>query len=390
MLIEFCLKLRCLHNGKNFFIVTKNSRHVVSENRDIELKILYEYRGQSDFDLFSIVGMTAGLGQRVTVIAADRNGAPWKNYFFFSRFNMRDNLYVENKRVDRCWELCFNGDFGIFVDADRGQFEFSSHYRSKQRQDFVFYNIHLDANEKHDHYWCNTVSCRDETWHYNHTDTWDNQPFMPEYQQSQRYQYGCFGCSFTRGTGLRRGEEWPALLKRDYGSVINLGEVALGADGIFLNLKSALKKFQLEGIIILWPNLHSRFCWRWRVDEWHLRMPVSLLSENKNPGFQSIWRDDQKYRDMMSVFRRRVVQGNIGRRSRRIIARTVRLLKELGLPAWHSSWDSETYNYLECLSLGNGLLPPFPERDCGAFDGRHPSAQQQESWYGSIRDRVAP
>lgn len=393
MQIKFTVKLRCEHKGKNFYVVTDSHRYTIDQNCDIVLDVDRDYRGQSCLSMFFLEGFTPGLEQRVSVVDILINGKVWQNRYPFCELSMMNNLYVDNRVISPCWELCFNGEFRLVVGERRNEFEHDFlYYRSKKRQDFVFHSGHLDANEHHD-YWCFgsryvESPCTAET----HTDRWMNEPYLPEYKKGQHYDYGCFGCSYTRGTALKRGQEWPAQLGGRTGqSVINLAEAGLGADGVFLNLRCALDEFRMDRVIILWPSL-NRMCLRWRVDEWHLRLPITLNSvySGKFAGDQrSIWLPASGLEPLVQNFELGCVSGRMSRRSQRIIKRTVRLLRDRGVQAGHSSWDKDCYIFLRSLDLGDGLLPPFPPNDHGAMDRDYPSARLHAEWCEQIAESTA-
>lgn len=383
MKLSYTIKLRCLYGGKKFSILTDHQHHVVDRDCDLELEIKHDYRSQPNLKFFSVMGMVAGAGQRVTVEDIKRNRGDW-NFFPFCEFHMKDNLYVDNKIVSQCWELCFNGDFFINIEFDRKQFEFSRFYRSKRREDFIFDNNHLDNDKEHD-YWCSIVCVGGEK-NY-HIRRWNNEPYLPEYRKEKKYDFGCFGCSITRGSGLRRGSEWPALVNLELGSVINLAEAALGVDGIFLNLRCALKEFRFGRVIILWPQF-SRFLLRWRVDGWHLRKPLTIQSNSISIQDYGIWLTGASLERKIARFQSSDYQKWMVQRSQRIIARTIKLLSDRGVRAWHSSWDPDTYSFLRSSLSGIDLLPAFPDSDRGAMDGYHPSARQQGSWYESIKNKL--
>lgn len=385
MKINFTVKLRCLHRGRNFSIVTDARKYEIESDCNLELNIEHDYRDQSVLNLFSVDGMTAGLEQRVTIVEVSRNGIKWRNYFMFCELDLQNNSYVNNKTISPCREICFNGNLLLNIELGRDQFEFSQFYRSATREDFVFFNQHLDSGIGHD-YWCSPV-CGIKTKN-NHAPRWANEPYLPKYKMSKTYDFACFGCSYTRGAGLAKGLEWPALVDAELGSAINLSEFGSGADSIFLNLKMALKQFKISRMVILWPVL-DRFCHRWGVGGWHLRQPLVIGGLDADSAFDQIWMSSTTWRGVVSKFKNCCVSGWIARRSQRIVARTVKLLQARRIPAWHSSWSEETYRYLESVGLGSALLPPFPKSDCGAMDGSHPSAVQQRSWYESIKKQIA-
>lgn len=386
MVINFKIKLRCLHGGKNFSIITNSQKHEIESDCDLEFTVAHEYRDQSFLKLFSIAEVTEGLNQRVTIMEIKKNQKQWRDFFSYCEFRVRGNRFVEDTTQSPSWELCFNGDLGLNIDLGRGQFDFSPYYRSKKREDFFFNNRHQDAGPDH-HYWCSEYCYQD--YEGKHIGRWKNIPYLPQYKSGQKYDYGCFGCSITRGSGLIKGSEWPALMGSELGSVINLAEDGSGVDSIFLNLLCGLREFGLGAVVVLWPDPNRR-CKRWRVDDNHMRYPLTVGSKLSLAHEESIWFDPLRDRwgEMMLDFQDRCISGWMEHRAQRIISRAMRLLCQWGIPSWHSSWSDKTYSYLQSLGLGSALLPPFPTSDRGALDGKHPSADQQRSWYEMIKKQI--
>lgn len=382
----FTIKLRCLHRGKNFSIVNDRVSHTIQRDSDLELVVEHDYRNQYFLKLFSITGMTAGLQQRVTVVEIKRKQNKWSDFFSYCEFQMRDNQYVENTTQSPAWELCFNGDLVLNMGPGRDKFDFSPYYRSKKRQDFFFNNDHQNAGPGH-HYWCSEY-CHDG-YEEKHIGRWQNIPYLPQYEPGKKYDFGCFGCSMTRGSGLSKGSEWPALINLELGSVINLAEGGSGADSIFLNLLCGLQEFELGAVVVLWPDLNRR-CLRWRVDDNHLRYPLMVGSKSSLGHEECIWLEPLRGRwsEIVMDHQDRCISGWMARRSQRIISRAMRLLSSRGIPSWHSSWSRKTYSFLQAMELGSGLLPMFPMSDRGALDGFHPSAQQQRSWCEMIKKQI--
>ena len=387
MLIRFTIQARCVHSGKDYVISVGRHSHTIDRDRDINFEVEHDYRGQDQLDLLSLSGVTAGLRQQVSVIGITRNDMDFGDWRSYCVFEIGDNPYVENKKMDRCFELCFNGTLRLDIKQFREQFERTDYYHSERRDDFVFDNRHLSVNDAHD-YWCYRDACGDPvTWDRTHRPSrhHDNQPYLPEYREQRHYRYGTFGCSFTRGTSLARGEEWPALLHRDAPAVINLAEGGLGVDGILLNLARALEEFRMDRVIILFPNLERRILRLFR-DPWHLRVPltVAVMDRDLPPEEDQMYMSRSQWADIKAKFRHDLMSGLLVRRSQRIIAKLVRLLGDRGVPAWYSSWHPDTYRYLQSLDLGSALLPEFPANDHGAPDGHHPSAQAHQRWIHEI------
>ena len=372
MLIRFTIQTRCVHRGKDYVISVGGHGHTIDRERDINFEVEHDYRGQNQLDLLSLSGITGGLRQQVSVIGITRNDLDFGDWRAYCVFEIIDDPYEENKKMDRCFELCFNGTLRLDIGRFREQFDHTSHYRSGRRDDFVFANFHLSVNDPH-----RIMPLKQ----------YDNQPYLPVHRDQRHYRYGTFGCSFTMGRGLAQGEEWPALLHRDAPAVINLAVAGMGADGILLNLTRALEEFRLDRVIILFPNLERRLQRLFR-DPWHLRLPLTVMDLDEEVPLDPMYVSTSQWADIKAKFRHDLMSGLLVRRSQRIIAQVVRLLRDRGVPAWYSSWDVDTYRYLESLDLGSALLPEFPANDRGARDGRHPSAEIHRQWYARIRDHI--
>ena len=83
-----------------------------------------------------------------------------------------------------------------------------------------------------------------------------------------------------------------------------------------------------------------------------------------------------------------MASGYLEKRNKKIIKKTIKLIKDHGKTGWFSSYDDATYSYLESLGVGDSLLPRFPKSDNLGLDKQHHSAKQHFDWYQQIKERL--
>jgi len=260
-------------------------------------------------------------------------------------------------------------------------------FRSEKKNDFVFMNNHVSIKDVHTH-WCDRRCADFNYWNKMHFEKNDNQPYLNKYQPGTTYQFGCFGCSVTRGTGTYRGEEWPALIEKDGGSVINLAENGLGPDGIYLNLSNALKEFNITKILIVFPNLARRLQIL-QKGKLYMRVPTTIGDCNNDEALRySVFCTPEQRQILLNKLAKDMASGYLERRSEKIIKNTIKLIQDHGKTGWFSSYDDATYSYLESLGIGASLLPRFPKSDNLGLDKQHHSAKQHLEWYQQIKARI--
>ena len=348
-------------------------------DKDIDASILLEldYEMQDFIELLTLKNMLPGKGQQISIRGILINGVLLKDWRKFCRFDIMDNRFADNSTRQAWYELCFNGTLFLDVSANSDQFFWFKYYHSACRTDFVYDNDILDCNAPHHCFGvCASVSGT------THKNLFLNSPYHPDYSAGSSYDYGCFGCSMTSGTALLRGQEWPALLKKN-NSVINLSVAGLGADGIFLNLYRALDSFDIKRIVILLPDLSRRLL-RFTVDGQHFRIPITV---NSVPSVEEdnvcVWFRYPWLWDRVSVTKKNILSDFGDKYSKKIILRMLDFLKRRGLPFWLSSWSPETYEFLSLATSPDRLLPMF-YRDRGALDNRHGSAKSHLDWLSSV------
>ena len=380
MILKIKIQLSPLGIKNPIKILHSNNQHLIlTDDRPVSVIVSVDYNMEYLIDLFCIENFSPGTG-RVTVTDISINDVQWKDWQAHCGFKMQNNLWVDNRVQLEYYELSFNGCFFLDVRDDRDRFCWFQFYHSAQRSDFVFDNVLLDCDSPY-----NCYNHRDHL--QEHQSRFENRPYHAKYKAGDAFRYGCFGCSFTAGEALLRGQEWPALLAEHH-SVINLGHRGVGVDTIFLNLSRALETFQIERVIILFPNLDRRLC-RFSVDGEHFRMPITVRTgPGRELGHPCFWFSQTLLNEKMRRTHEKLTRGDgSAEYSRRVIVRTVGLLERRGVPYWASSWDTDTYAALGSAMSADHLLPFFPN-DRNALDGKHSSSRSQRAWLEQIRPIV--
>jgi len=327
----------------------------------------------SDIPLFRLE-IQEGLYQRVTVLRMRVFGAEVMDHGKFCLFHTRLNRYTPDQEQHTS-ELSYNGQFLVHPRGDIQQWTWFPHHWSAERDGFVAANWTWDCDSDHN---CDGLLCLST-----HTNRWLNLPHDPAHARGDGTPLLAVGCSFTAGTALPRGAEWPNLLSDQS---IKVAFPGAGIDACWLNMERALEKFRPERVIVCLPS-HDRRLWRFRRDGRHFRLPVGVHTIGRpDPWIWNSWRDVDRDLDLV----KRDIVTNHARlrdRNRIIMARMVRSLEAWGGRYWFTTWDDEVHDDLQGLVDPDHRLPAFP-RDESARDQRHTSAMGHRQWAESVRHRV--
>ena len=301
----------------------------------------------------------------------------------FLAFEVKDNKYVDDHILEKTSEIHLNGELNLVVKKNINRFFWSPFYSSKKRNDFVYDN-RLVCSFVDEHGILETmvpwqVDVQMEKKEYN------NVPHPP-FDEDNNYEFGCFGCSVTHGVGLDKDQVWPSLLSPNH---LNLALSSLGIDGIYLNLVNALKKFDWNTPVIVLPN------WERKIMRYNLptgqiiRVPSTINSEWAHSLFKHwAWQTFNRQLSRDDVIRRKkqynrnfkfLMEDKCGEYSRRVLDKIIGVCREAGKPLYLSSWDEETYEYLESHPTFNNVLPFFEKIDL-AKDLVHPGPKSHKEW----------
>jgi hypothetical protein len=366
MLLNLTIHLDCEPADGQLVILTDRSTYTVDSSARIAVPVITDYHGQDRIPLFRVEGFDPAKKQRIVIESIANHDVPLHNWH----------------RV-AVTELCQTGEFALNPALDRSAFEWFPYYHSTHKSDYVYENSSVRC-VGHPGRYCDLPWCSEQS-QINHWPNVDPEDLYPEHQS---VDLACFGCSMTYGSSLSHGEEWPALARRDWQSVIKIAVPGIGVDGIYQNILKALMDFDIQKIVIVFPNLERRLL-RWHTGEHWLRVPVSAVNLSQwarsRDHYNGLFLPQKGWLERQTVrLYRESVTGRSARFSERLIERTQRLLRDSSISAHYSSWDPDTYRVLERTCTSEELLPPFP-LDRGAPDGHHTSAESHQAWYQSIR-----
>ena len=354
-------------SGTPITILFNNEKRIFDKDQSCELTLELEHTTVNPI-LFSIKGMVPGGRQRISVTNILVNGASLMDWRKFCLFNRKNNLYIENISVEDEPELSFNGDFLLNISKNLNQFEWFSFYFSKRREDFVYNNTQHDC---HADYGCYEACICPKT--TTHILSWQNKPHC-EYEINRSYRYACFGCSITYGSAIPLSGTWPSQLSQKQNCrVLNFGVPRIGVDGILYNLISAVKKFKIEEIILLLPNLERRLA-RIKRGDFYFRIPITgnALPEDSSIYTGNIYMNSNWLNEKLLKKHKSIIKDNNNRFGRKACDLLLKQLGQLNIPFRLSSWSNETYEYISQRVKPNQLLPLF-ENDRNALDRVHPS-----------------
>jgi len=342
--------------------------------------------------LFTFDGFIPGLiNQKITIKDVAINGQrSFEDIFNLFDFSVKQNKFVSDYDIKNCFEICFNGDLLLSLAKNKSSLFWCPYYFSDKKDDFVFRNWYLDD------YSSDTIP-------YDSSPRIVKKNYMNEphyyYDKNLKYSLACFGCSVTHGTaGSVNKQVWPNLIDKNN---INLAVEGLGFDGIFLNLKNAMKKFQFDKVIILLPDFDRRLV-RIKFSKLNAYCRITLNTNTldwhhsrfKHWAWQNIgvWYDNEQLEKWKKIYKKKAFDMVIGFKnnafSKRVLDRILRLLKQADKQFYLSSWDEEVYNYLVNIgSIADNILPFFKKIDY-AVDNTHPGPRSHVEWASSIKDKI--
>lgn len=354
---------------------------------------IVEYHGELDYSalpdaikLCRLDGFVGGRDQKIIIEGITINDRPMDPGSFFDLLDF--SMLGSDRVIERCHEICCDGELLLSVKRARDRFFWCPFYYSDRKDDFVFKNYLLDD------YGTDVRTYQNDP--RTSFKKYQNQPHH-DYSVHGQYDIACFGCSVTYGTGLSARDAWPSLLTT---RGLNLAVPSLGLDGIFLNLKNALEKFQFETTVLLLPNFDRRLI-RLKMDAmgaW-CRIPVNINSMDWHHSQIKHWAWDmmgiQHDRSQLEAWKRTYVKRcrdmvldlDSHAYSRRMLGRLLTLLTHSGKRFYLSSWDEEMYAHLRDRVAGDRILPFFRKIDL-ALDHRHPGPHSHSQWVEQIRHTV--
>jgi hypothetical protein len=311
------------------------------------------------------------------------NGYEVRELYKFFSFDMKDNLYVENKNILETELIDFNGVLNLEIQKNIDQFLWFPYTFSTERNSMVLRNSILGCQSEY--------GCFGPELGCVHKDPWQRFNF-DKYVDKDYYDYIALGCSVTAGSGILKKLSWPSLLE-DGGekNVLNLGVPGGGCDAVLLNVKEIIKKkVNFKKIVILLPG-KGRQVFNIRKNGYFFNLilghssPVEIIPEGKF----NIYFDKEELEEIVRINKRKLVL-NSYKRDDKIIKRLIRYLNENNIDFYISSYKVNSYRTLESCVEGKNLLPMFNKEDnqSKGKDGVHPSEKIHEKWVNSIKKQI--
>lgn len=364
-------RVRLDYQNKNILLEKTNEQDVylvVSYREDIDrIKLI-------DFSQFRPAS-----SPHIQIKAMTINGYLVKDFYHLLSFDMRNNRYVENKKIEQPQVIDFNGTLYLELGSNRDRFTWFPITFSKDKNEFVFRNETLGCT--------NEVGCWDNK--CIHDPPWQKFNFE-QYVSCDHYDYIALGCSITAGTGIVKKQSWPSLLEQNGKSVLNFGVSGGGCDQIFLNVKELIRrKIKFSKMILLLPNLERRLL---RIPKHgHFFNQIIYSSSTINNEHFNIYFKCKELIDINKIALKKLVMSDHYKRTKNIIKRLLFLLYENSFNFYISSWSNDTYDILRSCVSKHNLLPKFNEDGDSSkgVDGRHPSEKIHKKWFDIIKRQIS-
>lgn len=381
--IEFEIKLTLTANLTNqrIKLFFQNKNLLLEKNNTKEIILFVSYN--EDVNRIKLIDFSQFLPESDPYIKIQKmsiNDYDVKDFYNLLSFNMKDNLYVENKKINYPKMVNFNGTLYLEVDKNKDRFTWFPLTFSKSKNQIVFKNDFLNCS--------NEVGC----WSgctVEHNPAWQKFNFN-EYVEQIHYDYIALGCSVTAGTAILKKDAWPNLLKQEGWNVLNFGVSGSGNDQIFLNVKELLrKKVKFSKMIILLPGV-GRQLLRISKHGYFFNCFISASGKVEKNHFNIYFKKDE----LESIYKkaqRKLVMSDYYKRDILIIKKLLSLLHTNSIDFYISSNDDNIYDLLESCVGKKNLLPKFnKDKDNSVgVDGKHPSGDIHKKWVEDIKNQIS-
>lgn len=193
---------------------------------------------------------------------------------------------------------------------------------------------------------------------------------------------GAFGCSFTFGQGLSVSHLWHTLVaNHNKYNVYNFGQPAIGTEVIMKIFSVILKYVKMNYAIFLLPPYH-RLNIPVRYNEEIIEIPVMPNNESRLQKMFGV-NSDKIYNYLPEEYIIKTFRDNIY---------TIEFLANINnIKTYYSSWDYDTYNVLQSITIKN-LLPIWEGGgklvSDFARDQFHPGPLHHFTWANKIKDLI--
>lgn len=364
-------QIKLQFENKNIFLKKKDKKEVV-------LSVSYKDT-ISRIKLIDFTGFKPISSPHIKIEGMSINGYSVKDFYHLLSFDMTDNLYVENKKIECTQMIDFNGTLYIEVNKHRDRLTWFPLTFSKNKSEIVFRNDTLNCTSD--------IGCWDDS--CIHTPLWQKFNF-DQYVKNIHYDYITLGCSITAGTGILKKQAWPSLIEQNGKNVLNFSVPGGGNDQIFLNVRELLrKKVKFSKMIILLPGAGRQLL---RISK-HGYFFNNLIVANLDfmqTNFNIYFEKNELF-DIYIKTQKKLLMSDFHKRDSRIIKKLLSLLYKKSIDFYISSWDDDVYNVLKSCVKKQNLLQKFNEnRDKSVgIDGMHPAENIHKKWIENIKKQIS-
>lgn len=381
--IKFEIKLTLTANlyNQRIQLFFQNKNILLEKNNTKEITLFVSYN--ENVNRIKLIDFSQFLPESDPYIKIQKmsiNDYEVKDFYHFLSFDMKDNPYVENKKINYPSVIDFNGTLYLEVNSNRDRFTWFPLTFSAEKTGMIFRNNELNCP--------NDIGC----WSgctYEHDPAWQKFNF-DLYVLKNHYDYITLGCSITAGTGILKKNAWPNLIEKEGNDILNFGVPGGGQDQIFLNVKELIrKKIKFSKMIILFPSSGRRLL---RISKHGLFFNYFINSNMEyNLDHFNIFFKKDELNDICRKSQRKLVMSDYLERDTRIIKRLISLLTKESIDFYVSSWDDDIYNILQSCVDKINLLPQFnADKDQSVgIDGKHPADNIHKKWFETIKKQIS-
>jgi len=380
-LIFFNIELKLEADLKNDVTLIYDNKETVLKNKDIlavQMSIPYS-ESQDDCTLIRFTGFKADPLPQISIKELSINGYPVHDFRSLLSFEMVDNAFVENKKIDQMDVVSFNGVLRLEKKKNKDRMTWFPFTYSRKRTGVVYKNGILNCLSR---YGCfGGIDCR-------HDPQWQKFVF-----EKKSYDMVALGCSITAGSGIEKDRTWPRLFDKTFGTqTLNLGVPGGGTDQILNNVKHLIEQdIEFKKLIILFPVFGRRLC---RIRKYGLFFNIPMMARGDNDpmdeGKFNIFFNREELNKYAKEKSKEIVATYNPRRDHLIIKRTIGLLESHGVDFYVSSWSRDTFDFLEQSVDQKNLLPMFNKENDNARgkDGTHPAESIHEKWVKNVEIQI--
>ena len=352
--VQIFLSIDIKEYKPNIFFKNKKI-DIISTNIVIEDEI--QNNNIFEFDVSNIAGGSSTIFIQKILI----NGVE-ANLFHNTIFIMKNNEYIENKKLTSIQRIDFGGTYQLKIDDTYLEPLRSQHWHvSNSNFDYIF----------------NYIFCED---------VFDLIYRPRNYKKILSDSICVLGDSFTYGSGLDNLDTWPVLLEEKIKvPVMNLAVAGAGIDLIYNNYKKLIKEYNFKKIIINLPNMERRLI-RCRLEKNKFyKVPNSFTpTDSDNPWLYANYKTIKSGRKKVEKY---IINDIDCFYSKKILKKLINLSKQQNIKTFYTSRDNLTYSYIKSNYTDANILPHYPQltlfRD-RAKNGTHPARIHNEYFVKEI------